>query len=98
MAKIFKSERHGYVCELWGSSTKHPDSIFYFDDYEKSDLLEDKYQVFQWLLECSSKLLYPMSSYSLAKQAMEDWYPMRNDWQEPELKEWTKDHWHERYR
>ena len=27
MAKLFKSEEHGYVCELWGASTKHPDSI-----------------------------------------------------------------------
>lgn len=60
MAKIYKSTKHKYVCELWGASTKHPDSIFYFDDFKKSDGFEDDLQVFQWLLECASKLTWPM--------------------------------------
>ena len=25
---VYKNEENDYVCELWGASTKHPDSIF----------------------------------------------------------------------
>ena len=31
--KLYESEKHVYVLELWGASTKHPDSIFYFDNF-----------------------------------------------------------------
>ena len=93
MAKIFKSEKHGYVCELWAGSTKHPDSVFYFDDFKKSDLFEDEMQVFQWLLEYASKLTWPMHAKALAEQALEEWYPGK-DWKQPELKEWNRNHWY----
>lgn len=72
MTRIFKSKEHGYVCELWGASTKHPDSIFFFDEFKKSDIFKDEMQVFQWLLECASKLTWPMHAYSLANIAMND--------------------------
>ena len=98
MAKIYKSDEHGYVCELWGASTKHPDSIFYFDDFKKSDIFEDEAQVFQWLLECASKLTWPMHAKDLAEQALRDWYPMSEDWKAPELEEWSTEHWHPNYR
>lgn len=95
--RIFKSNEHGYVCELWGASTKHPDSIFYFDEFKKNDLFEDKYQVFQWLLECASKLTWPMHAKDLVDIAMRDWYPS-SDWNEPKLEEWSREHWHRNYR
>ena len=98
MAKIYTSEKHGYVLEIWGASTKHPDSMFFFDEFEKVEYFEDKWQVFQWLLECASKMTWPISAYCLAEQAMRDWYPMRDGWQEPVLKEWSQDHWHPSYR
>ena len=98
MAKIYKSNEHGYVCELWGASTKHPDSIFYFDDFKKSDVFEDETQVFQWLLECASKLTWPMHAKDLAEQALRDWYPMDKEWKAPELEEWSTEHWHPNYR
>ena len=91
-------KKHGYVLELWGASTKHPDSIFFFSEFKKSEYLKDEYQVFQWLLECASKMTWPMHAHELAELAMRDWYPMQNGWQEPDLKEWTQDHWHENYR
>ena len=98
MAKIFKSEEHGYVCELWGASTKHPDSVFYFDRFKKSDLFDDEMQVFQWLLECASKLTWPMHAKDLVDQAIADWYPMDKDWKAPELAEYDTNHWHPNYR
>ena len=97
MAKLFKSKEHGYVCELWGASTKHPDSIFYFDEFKKNDLFDDEQQVFQWLLECASKLTWPMHAKELAEQAMNDWYPFEKDWKAPELEEYSHDHWHPNY-
>ena len=72
MTKIYKSTEHKYVCELWGASTKHPDSIFYFDEFKKSDIFEDETQVFQWLLECASKLTWPMHAKDLTEQALRD--------------------------
>ena len=98
MAKIFKSKEHGYVVEMWGSSTKHPDSIFYFDNFNKTDIFEDNEQVFQWLLECASKMTWPIHAKALVEQAIQDWYPMQKDWHEPELDEWSKDHWQPNYR
>lgn len=98
MAKIYKSEKHAYVCELWGGSTKHPDSIFFFSDFKKVDYLPDKYQVFQWLLECASKLTWPQHAKALAEQALNDWYPRDTEWYAPELEEWNQDHWHPNYR
>ena len=98
MALIFKSEEHGYVCELWGASTKHPDSIFFFSDFKKVDFLTDKDQVFQWLLECASKLTWPQHAKKLAEQALRDWYPNEGPWFAPELEEWSKDHWYQNCR
>ena len=98
MAKLFKSEKHGYICELWGASTKHPDSIFYFDEFKKSNLFEDEQQVFQWLLECASKMTWPMHAKALVEQAIKDWYPLEKDWKAPKLEEYNHNHWHPNYK
>ena len=98
MAKLFKSKEHGYVLELWGASTKHPDSIFYFDEFKKNDLFDDEQQVFQWLLECASKLTWPMHAKDLVDLAICDWYPFSvSNWKAPELEEYNHDHWHHNY-
>ena len=41
-----------YTLELWASSTKYPDSKFYFSDFEKSPYIAEEQQIFQWILEC----------------------------------------------
>lgn len=72
--KVFKTEEKGYVLELWGASTKHPDSVFYFNDFKKVDFVEEEYQIFQWLLECASKLNFPFHAKQLAEYALKNWY------------------------
>ena len=67
-----------WTCELWGASTKHPDSIFHMNadgKYKKSGLYDDdKYEVFQWLLWIASNLTFHFHAYSLASYAMKEWY------------------------
>ena len=53
---------HETILELWASSTKHPDSVFYFSDFEipkgfEGDL-SDPIFIYQWLIECASKLTW----------------------------------------
>lgn len=59
------------VLELWGASTKHPDSIFYFSNFQLSEWFEPEQQTFQWILECASKLNFQIHAYELVKWAME---------------------------
>lgn len=67
-------EDDDYKLELWGGSTKHPDSVFWFSSFLKSEFIDSKYQVFQWLLECASKLNFPFHAKKLAEYALENWY------------------------
>lgn len=59
--------------ELWESSTKYPDSKFYFSDFQKSPFVEERHQVFQWILECASKLTFPMHAKELVEYALENY-------------------------
>ena len=60
---------HETVLELWGASTKHPDCVFYFSDFKLSEWTEPHVQIYQWLLECASKLNWPYHAYELATNA-----------------------------
>ena len=71
--KVFKNDEGNYVLELWGGSTKHPDSIFHFEDFQKREVVDEEYQVFQWLLECASKLTFPFHAKQLAEYALKNW-------------------------
>ena len=63
------------VCERWGASTKHPDAKFYFKDWEdKTPIIEDKYQIFQWLLWIASKRQWPFHAKELTEYALKNWY------------------------
>lgn len=62
---------HDTILELWGASTKHPDSIFYFSDFKKTEFFEPEDQIFQWLLECASRLIFPVHAYELTQFAIE---------------------------
>ena len=57
---------HETVLELWGASTKHPDSMFFFSDFEKSDWFDEQIQIPQWIWECAGKLNWPSHAYGLA--------------------------------
>ena len=38
MRKLYSRVKdHETVLELWGASTKHPDSVFYFSDFKLSE-------------------------------------------------------------
>ena len=64
-----------WTCELWGGSTKHPDAKFYFKDWgDKTPFIEDKYQIFQWLLWIASKRQWPFHAKKLTEYALENWY------------------------
>lgn len=62
---------HETILELWGGSTKHPDSIFRFSDFQLCEWIDPHFQIFQWILECASKLTLPVHAFYLAEWAME---------------------------
>ena len=74
MIKVYLDENNDYVCELWNASTKHPDSCFNMKNFKKVEFIEDKYQVYQWLLECASKLTFPFFAKELVDYANKHWY------------------------
>lgn len=87
MIKIYKCyglmDDKGYckediTLELWGASTKHPDSKFYFSDFKKSPFIDEEHQVFQWLLECASKLTFPFHAKELAEYALKNYITWEN--------------------
>lgn len=73
MIKVYKDTTGQYVCELWGASTKHPDSKFFMKDFKTVDFIKEEHQVFQWLLECASKLTFPFYAKELAEYALKNW-------------------------
>ena len=60
---------HETILELWGASTKHPDSVFFFSEFKPSAWVDKVDQIIPWLLECASKMNWPTHSYELAKWA-----------------------------
>ena len=59
------------ILDTWSSSTKHPDSIQYFNDFNKTEWLDDKDQTTPFLLWCASQMIFPFHSYMLASFAIE---------------------------
>jgi hypothetical protein len=72
MIKVYQYEED-IILELWGGSTHHPDSRFHFSSFQKSPFVDDKHQIFQWLLECASKLTFPMHAKELAEYALKNY-------------------------
>lgn len=71
---IKESEEYGYILELWGASTKHPDSVFHFSDWQdKVDWIKDEYQIMQWLFYCASRLNFPFYAQELAEYAIKNY-------------------------
>lgn len=73
MVKLVKDENNNIVSlELWGASTKHPDSVFYLKDFNKSYMVESEqcaWNIYQWLIECASKLSFPPHTFKLVSYA-----------------------------
>ncbi len=58
--------------ELWGGSTKHPDVMYRFSDYEdKAEWIYPEWLVYQWIIYCASRLTFPSSTYKLVQFAQE---------------------------
>ena len=62
---------HETILELWGASTKHPDTIFYFSKFNICKWFSAEFQIVPWIFECASKLTIPYHSYALAKWGCE---------------------------
>lgn len=58
---------HETILELWGASTKHPDSKFYFSNFQLVEWLPSTNQIIPWIFECASKMNLPTHAYELAK-------------------------------
>ena len=73
--KIYKcykeDDTSDLTLEVWASSTKYPDAKFYFSDFRKSEWVSEQHQVFQWLLECASKMRFPSTAKQIADIAYE---------------------------
>ena len=66
-------KNHETILECWGGSTKHPDSVFYFSNFRKSEGFEDYTQIYQWLLECASKMTFPFHAKNIVELAEENY-------------------------
>jgi hypothetical protein len=73
MTRIFKNDENDLVCECWGGSTKHPDTVYHFSDFEKSPYVIDIYQVFQWLCEIASKQMFVPHAVEIMDYAYKNW-------------------------
>ncbi len=51
--------------ELWGGSTKHPDSMFCFCYFEKSIFMRDEDNIISWLCWITSRLNYRLSIFEM---------------------------------
>ena len=75
---VYKDDDGDYVCELWESSTHHPDVVYHMNadgKYKKSGLYDDdKYEVFQWLLWIASRRQWPFHAKELTEYALKNWY------------------------
>lgn len=78
-----------YVCELWGASTKHPDSIFRMsDDIENKRFEPNPYSelkvadVYQWLLSIASRMMWKETAKRVVEFATEEYFgrPNEEDW------------------
>lgn len=70
---------HETILEIWAGSTKHPDSVFRFSNFETCDWFDPQAQIVPWLFECASKMEWPVHAYHLARWAC-DAYEMYRGW------------------
>lgn len=80
--KVFK-KNDDYVCEIWGASTKHPDSRFEMlgdqnkeFHYVMNDFLTLEENVYQWLLFIASVMTWKFSAKDIVDYANKYWYDL----------------------
>jgi len=71
-----KNGKEDLTLEIW-SGLKYPIK-FYFSDFEKTERVEEKHQVFQWLLECASKMHFPTVAKQIADLAYKKYITWEN--------------------
>lgn len=72
---IVAKDGNDIICELWGASTKHCDSCYLFSEWnDKTDLLEDEDQIFQWLLWIASTRMFPFHARRIVDFATKNFY------------------------
>lgn len=70
MYKLYSDiKTHETFLELWGASTKHPDSKFNFKNFKTVEWIDPQFQIIPWIFECASKMSFPPHSYELSKWA-----------------------------
>lgn len=77
---VYKNEEDDYVCELWGASTKHPDSIFHMNydgQYKKNGFYSDEAEVFQWLMWIAAQLCWRPHAKEVVEYALQEWYEIK---------------------
>lgn len=62
---------HETILELWGASTKHPDSIFKLSNFTLAEYIPVYRQLFQWILFCASALTFPVHARELTDFALD---------------------------
>lgn len=73
-----KNNKEDLTLEVWASSTHYPDAKFFFADFNKSEWCAVEHQVFQWLLECASKMRFPTTAKQIADLAYEKYITWEN--------------------
>lgn len=63
-----------YRLEIWGGSTKRPDLVYKYSDWKyKSHVIEDKWQVYQWLCWIASMQTFPFHAVKIMEYANKHW-------------------------
>lgn len=58
------------VFESWHTSTKHPDVTYRYSNWKnKSVIIDDDFQIYQWLLFIASDTLFPFRAKEIARFA-----------------------------
>lgn len=76
---IYKTE-DDVICELWGGSTKHADTIHSMkrdiehERFVPSFSLDENYDIFQWLLCVASWQTWKHTAKRIVEVALEEWY------------------------
>lgn len=69
------------ICELWGASTKHADTIYSMKrDIENGLFVRCQFaddidhDIFQWLLYVASRLTWKNTAKKIVEIALKEWY------------------------
>ena len=77
---IYKTD-DDVICEWWGSSTKHADSIYSMNNdiekglFTKCEFADDPdHDIFQWLLLIASRQMWKSAAAEIVDIAFAEWY------------------------